>query len=323
MSFLSCDSSGSGGGGGIQHLIEYVPGVGVYTDGVLDASSPNGPWTLTWANFFGTQDTALKPKLSGVTSGGSGGGGYNASISRAGGGGGAGGLHFTDMETAVLSTDVWSITIGAAGTAVAAFAAGIQGGAITITGFRGEAVNINGMQGTLTLPGGGGGSRGLAGAGGAGGGYGAQGVGLGGTTQASPTAGSVGSQVSALTGYPVMGAILTAFGGSGGGGASTTGSNVGANGGARMPASGGNILNNLYGTVSGNAAAGNTDGVTSYGGGGYGGYSLWGLAGAGGAGQAAGSDATGYGAGGGGGGGNAGSGAGSKGYLRVQFTSSI
>ena len=67
-----------------QHVVEFVRGAGLVTDGVVDATSTTGPWT--W-----TMPRALEATIDACGAGGGGAGG--GSPTGGGGGGGGARLH--------------------------------------------------------------------------------------------------------------------------------------------------------------------------------------------------------------------------------------
>jgi len=67
-----------------EHVVEFLLGSGVKTDGVLDSTSANGPWT--WVVPMGVAQIFV----TGCGAGSGGTGGTNASLSGGGGGGGTG-----------------------------------------------------------------------------------------------------------------------------------------------------------------------------------------------------------------------------------------
>lgn len=308
-----------------QHVVEFVPGTGVVTDGVSNTASPNGPWT------FVVPPGVATISISGCGSGGSGGGGYNSSTARAGGGGGASAVSISEYPATVIPNSTLTITTASAAAGGIAGSLGSEGNSTYVSGLVARSwatvlmqVGISG--GTLSLLGGGRGNQGGASAGGGGGTTGApntrlgliSAAGGGGTSNAvgTPSNGSLGGEL--ISTLSVFGGKVLAHGGCGGGGASTTPTTNGG-GGQNWKGSGGRAMNAGYNFSGGHA--GTNDGSISYGGGGSGGPSAYGLPGDGGIGNAAGSSATGFGAGGGGGGGNAAGGDGSPGYICFTYWS--
>lgn len=296
-----------------QHVVEWIPGVGVVTDGVVDATSLNGPWTWT------PPDGVVTAVLDGTGPGGGGGGGYGSTNNRGGGGGGASGISVTGLTVGFLPDQTVTVTAGAVGTGGAVGGNGANAGHTTVEGLI---VNGSLVPGKLIFLGGryGVGSTGTAGGAG---GYGAV-SGSAGAGGAAGTAGGGGTSFSVALGP----AVVVHSNASGGGGANATGSVAGANGGVTSsyaPAMATVLCGNSALSSAGvpiGIGAGTTDATTSYGGGGMGGMSLLGLPTKGGNGNEAGdSTGIGYGAGGPGGGGNAAGGAGGKSYVRITYWS--
>jgi hypothetical protein len=311
-----------------QHVVEFIRGTGVKTDGVVDATSTNGPWT--WTVPAGVAEL----NVDGCGAGGGGGGGCSTTNSRAGGGGGGSGAWLASTRVQVVPNASLTVTIGAKGTGGGVDTDGADGGASTIAGLTNVQWtgynNGSYSAGTLCMPMGEGGKKGTTSAGGTAGRCGGifqfstQGSGFSGTanaaTPSTPASGSATANelqnLNICIAYQMAG-----LAGSGGGGASTTGSVSGANGGGsdfgRTPFG---FANNAA-----NNGVGGTNGTTSFGGGGAGAPSPYGYPGvgggnAGGTSQAAG-NASGYGAGGGGGGGSGAGGNGSDGYIRFTYWS--
>jgi hypothetical protein len=295
-----------------EHVVEFLLGSGVKTDGVLDGASPNGPWSwvvpMGVAQIFATGCGA-----------GSGGNGGTSAANSGGGGGGGSGMYFVEFPIDVVQNTSLQITIGAKGIGGTPTVAATAGGDTTIEGVVTPIMTDTGS--TLKFLGGGAGitasdSNGIRGNDG---GKIVPGT-TGGTSASTPTAGTSLSLLD-IGGY---GLIMTS--GAGGGAASSTGSTAGANGGGQSSTIT-NFRTYFWTTVSeasGNlptGGTGNTTGTVSRGGGGIGGSSLFGEGGNGGNGGANGTNATGYGAGGGGGGGTANGGDGSDGYLRITYWS--
>jgi len=296
-----------------QHVVEFVLGSGVKTDGILDGASPNGPWSwvvpMGVAQIFATGCGA-----------GSGGNGGTSAANSGGGGGGGSGMYFVEFPIDVVQNTSLQITIGAKGIGGTPTVAATAGGDTTIEGVVTPIMTDTGS--TLKFLGGGAGitasdSNGIRGNDG---GKIVPGT-TGGTSASTPTAGTSLGLLDVGGGY---GLIMT--GGAGGGGASSTGATAGANGGGQTSTIS-NFRTYFWTSVSeasGNlptGGTGNTTGSASRGGGGIGGSSLFGEGGNGGNGGANGTNATGYGAGGGGGGGAANGGDGSDGYLRITYWS--
>lgn len=294
-----------------EHVVEFLLGSGVKTDGVLDSTSPSGPWT--WVVPMGVAQIFV----TGCGAGSGGNGGTSAANSGGGGGGGSG-MYFVEFPVDVVQNTSLTVTIGAKGTGGTPTVAATAGGDTTIAGVVTPIMTDTGS--TLKFLGGGAGitasdSNGIRGNDG---GKVVLGT-AGGTSSGTPTAGTNLSLLD-IGGY---GLIMT--GGAGGGAAHSTGG-TGANGGGQTSTIT-NFRTYFWTTVSeasGNlptGGTGNTTGTVSRGGGGIGGSSLFGEGGNGGNGGANGTNATGYGAGGGGGGGTANGGDGSDGYLRITYWS--
>lgn len=312
-----------------QHVVEFIPGTGIVTDGIVDATSTTGPW-----NWTVPQDVR-EPIIAGCGAGGGGAGGQNSGTQRAGGGGGASGISTPGIPAFVRPGDTLTITTGAAGPGSATgsgFSLATAGGDTIIAGLTRISPAVGVMGGTadsLILKGGGAGNRSnTAGTGGAGGSGGASsnggavaflsaGGGAGAAAAASPTSGGNGGE---STSPGVTALSLYTQGGSGGGAASTSPTTAGANGGSWRNGIGNKIIaGGMSATADG---VGAQDGTNSYGGGGDGGASLYGRPGLGGDGNANNATAaSGYGAGGAGGGGNGDGTAGSPGYVRISYWS--
>ena len=295
-----------------EHVVEFLLGSGVKTDGVLDSTSPSGPWT--WVVPMGVAQIFV----TGCGAGSGGDGGTNTTNSGGGGGGGSG-MYFVDFPVDVVQNTSLQVTIGAKGTGGTPTVAATAGGDTTIQFVVTPIMTDTGS--TLKFLGGGAGTTSTSSNGGRGSDGGKVVLGTaGGTSAGTPTAGTNLSLLD-IGGY---GLIMT--GGAGGGAASSTGSTAGANGGGQSSTIT-NFRTYFWTTVSeasGNlptGGTGNTTGTVSRGGGGIGGSSLFGEGGNGGNGGANGTNATGYGAGGGGGGGTANGGDGSDGYLRITYWS--
>lgn len=312
-----------------QHVVEFIEGTGIITDGVLDASDTASPFS--WTVPSGVRELSI----AGCGGGGGGAGGQNTGTQRAGSGGGASGISTPGIPVFVRPGDALTITLGAGGPGSAAgsgFNLATAGGDTIIAGLTRISPAVGVMGGTaesLILKGGGPGARnntaGTAGGGGAGGAStnGASvaflnaGGGAGSAAAASPTAGGNGTE-GTTTG--VAGFSLYTQGGSGGGAASTSPTTAGANGGSWRLATGNKIIAGGMSTTA--DGVGSQDGTNSYGGGGDGGASLFGRPGLGGDGNVNNATAaSGYGSGGAGGGGNGDGTAGAPGYLRISYWS--
>lgn len=130
-----------------QHVVEFIRGTGVKTDGVTDATSTNGPWT--WTVPLGVVDLVID----GCGAGQSGSAGaYQASALSAGGGGGGGaGVICRDYRAKVGPGASLTITVGAGGTGAAtADGTYANGGNTTVAGLL---PNFLTSGGTLELRG--------------------------------------------------------------------------------------------------------------------------------------------------------------------------
>lgn len=309
-----------------QHVVEFIRGTGIVTDGVVDATSLNGPWS--WQ----VPDGVAELKLSGTGAGGGGGGGYPTTAQQAGGAGGATGAFIHDLTVSVVPNQELLITVGAkslgTGSALPA-----DGGNTTVSGlipgacpFLGINATSNSIanQNTLFLRGGSGGEQGYSTRGGTGGKPGSGRYDFGLTYEGTPVNNAATpTNPSDVSGGAIINIGLTAMLGSTGqhgGAASTTATTAGSVGGWHF--TGRNPMCWTATTPGFTRPTGNSTGTESRGGGGYGGFSYFGWGGAGGSGGANGSDATGYGAGGGGGGGGPTTGGnGGDGYVRFTYWS--
>jgi hypothetical protein len=132
-----------------QHVVEFIRGTGVKTDGVVDATSTNGPWT--WTVPAGVVDLMID----GCGAGQSGAAGaYQASALSAGGGaGGTSGMVCRDYRAKVVPGASLTVTIGAGGTGAAtADGTYANGGNTTVAGLLPNFLTFNN---TLELRGGG------------------------------------------------------------------------------------------------------------------------------------------------------------------------
>ena len=295
-----------------EHVVEFVRGTGIVTDGVTDATSVNGPWT--WVVPVGVTQVTLN----GTGAGGGGGGGGTTGVSRGGGGGGCAGLNLSGVQLPVLPNASLTITLGAGGTAGAAGGAGGASGASTVVGVNRFTLSTTAI-GTFRLPSVTGGGAGAA-TGGASGTLGNASTAAGGTSAASPGAGGTATSLSQVNVVPPFGGAMWCTSGGGGGGASTAGTTAGASGGGTPQGQGGQFWNLMFGFAS-TQSSGNTDATNSYGGGGWGGLCFYGLPGAPGNGNAAATAGSGFGYGGAGGGGNAAGVAGGDAYLQLTYWS--
>jgi len=291
-----------------QHVVEFVLGSGVKTDGILDSTSPNGPWTwvvpMGVAQIFATGCGA-----------GSGGGGGTNNANSGGGGGGGSGMSFLDFPVDVVQNTSLQVTIGAKGIGGTPTVASTAGGDTTIEGVIMPIMTDTGS--TLKFLGGAGGTTSNLSSGQAGQAGGKIHSGTAGGA-ATPTAGTtISTEFIPGTGGVNQSILIHALGGSGGGGASA---GSGGNGGSYPSAA---FISVMWTSFSEASATSPSQGIgnATRGGGGVGGNSLFGKGGNGGNGGSNGTNATGYGAGGGGGGGAANGGDGSDGYLRITYWS--
>lgn len=98
-----------------QHVVEFIRGTGVKTDGVVNATSTNGPWT--WTVPEGVVDLVVDG-CGGGQSGAA--GGFQASALSAGGGGGGGAAVICrDYRAKVIPGSSLTITAGAGGVGAA------------------------------------------------------------------------------------------------------------------------------------------------------------------------------------------------------------
>lgn len=295
-----------------QHVVEFIVGTGVVTDGVTDATSENGPWT--WTVPLGVSRLELDATAPG---GGGGGGAATAgNISAGGGGGGSSGPCVWGAQLPVVPNADLTITLGVGGTGGGVGGVGVNPGATTIAGTL-----LNHTQGVFRLNQNfafyngrgvnGNGSATVAGTGGLGGG--------------SPAVASAatGVNTTAVT-SSYLGGTFHASNGAGGGSGNASGSVNGSDGGQNSSTGtlgwGYHVANSGDVIATGKGVGNNAAGC-SRGGGGGGGNSLFGRGGVGGNGGAAGGAAGGYGAGGGGGGADGAGGAGGDGYVRFTYWS--
>lgn len=298
-----------------QHVVEFIRGTGVVTDGVTDATSTSGPWSWTVPNGV------ARITLDGTSAGGGGGGGNGAlSPGRGGGGGGSTGAALQGAEISVIQGSTLTVTLGSGGSAGATGAGGGTGGSLTVAGMVSSFFSPYALTPRFVLAGGTGGGGGTA-AGGSGGTLGNGTVANGGANASSPTGGTTAGILTAVP-YGIWGGWLVGVNGSGGGGSSTVGATSGATGGYNIRGQGGGLWNLFTGSDT-TLGTGSTDGTLSYGGGGWGGFSPFGSPLRAGNGNAAPTGtAYGYGFGGSGGGGNAAGSAGGDAYCRFTYWSS-
>lgn len=131
-----------------QHVVEFIRGTGVRTDGVADATSTNGPWT--WVVPEGVTEVYIDACGAGQSGGA---GAYQVSALSAGGGcGGGNGAALWYFRAAVTPQSSLQITLGAGGTGSATSdGAYSNGGTTSIAGLLPARGCI---AGTLTLRGG-------------------------------------------------------------------------------------------------------------------------------------------------------------------------
>lgn len=302
-----------------QHVVEFIRGTGIVTDGVTNATSVNGPWT--WVVPSGVSNI----RITGTGAGSSGGaGGYVASaLSAAGGAGGQGAVLVSNLAADVTPNSSLTITIGARGVGSASYAGDYgAGGNTTISGLLSRLPVLNGL---LALTGGGVlfwlGSAPTSST-----------SAVATTGQGNSTAGAAGALENREEGRGFWGEDLhNAYptGNSGQGGGGVAGGVAGAQGGYSTRLY--NFLSNMSNTstsIWSQKSAGTTSGGASFGGGGTGSPSFFtGAAAKGGDGDTVGNSvaASDYGAGGGGGGGSAtairAGGSGGDGYARFTYWS--
>ena len=321
-----------------QHVVEFIRGTGVITDGVTNPNygggGTNGPWNWT------VPDGVASIEL-GITSGGQGGGGGGdptGAISVGGGGGGMGGGCWYSYGVSIVPNSTLVITLGAGGTGGAIGGQGTVGGTTTVDGILGaysdaqqsapaggattgrvsarqmtEAGSNFGLASPSTFGSGGAGSGGLGG-----------GTTPGGTSSgAAGTNGLHGSNYTTWWVYPIgtQAVPIHCWPGSGGSAGNASGSVAGGGNQytSRSFISGGG--NAQEQTLNPRGGTGNTTGSLSRGGGGCGGNNLFGYGGRGGDGGVDGGPGIGYGGGGGGGGGGGAGGGGGNGYVRFTYWS--
>lgn len=288
-----------------QHIVEFILGVGVVTDRVIDASDTTGPFT--WNVPSDVAEIILDGCAGGE--GGAGGGSAALMISAGGGAGGGNGTSLVRQFVSVYPNSVLTVTVSSGGSGGDVNQGGGSSSATIIEGFLpgrctwGADLGSVFMKGSNAYQGpnpeasttdatkGGGGPEGDAGADG----------------------GSFNYQFNLMVGvYPITG-----NGGPGGGG-NTIGD--GGRGGEQMAGFDQPFNNLVDASPNPRWGLGTNSGGVSRGGGGSGLMSAFGLGGAGGTG-AIGGDAPAYGAGGGGGAGGFAGGKGGDGYVRLTYWS--
>ena len=130
-----------------QHVVEFLPGIGMVTDGATDATSLNGPWTWTVPEGF-----LGKPTIDACAGGSGGCGGGSIASGQISAGGGAGGavhafLNYNAMS--FLPGEQITVTCGAAGLGAAA-GTGTSPGVKGQSGGATSVVAPNGIGGDLT-----------------------------------------------------------------------------------------------------------------------------------------------------------------------------
>lgn len=292
-----------------QHIVEFIRGVGIVTDGVVDATDTTGPFSWT------VPEGVCLLEFSGAGPGQAGMGGavVSAGITSAGGGcGGGSGQTVKGARIAVRPLSTLTITVPAGGSATAAggYPADLTQDT-TIVGSLEGPLGSTGSGITLRRNQSYAGDQPTASNGG-------QGLGSNGQTGDAPgDQGVPDFRVSALGG----GISSTGGGWSGaaqGGAGNSDGSVEGYDGGVFLnyQADSGP----MFGQAEAPRAAGTTDGTVSRGGGGRGVFNLFGRGGAGGSGGP-GEDSPSWGGGGGGGAGGYGGGAGGDGYVQFIYWS--
>lgn len=296
-----------------QHVVEFIRGVGVVTDGVADGTSLNGPWD--WP----VPDDVAELTVDACGAGSAGGpGGYVASMLSAGGGqSGAAGAQIFNAKVSVRPKSTLTISLGAAGTfRTAGTGTGPSGGYTQISGvLSGYTWEI---PGTISMRGGAQSPVWQASEATAAASTGARG---GGTATLSlahvATSGENAWGNTLVLGSAIQWQRTNQYGRPGGAGndSATPGFN-----GASVYFSYTVMPNNYRSTTNTRYGMGTYSGGVSRGGGSEGEPTIFGLGGAGGT-DADGQAAEGYGAGGGGGAGGYGGGAGGEGYVRFTFWS--
>jgi hypothetical protein len=293
-----------------QHLVEFIRGVGVVTNGVVDPTSLNGPWT--WVVPEGVARLTLD--ACGGGQGGFSGAEFSVGVTSMGGGSaGSPGGAILGGQVAVRPLSELTVTLGAGGPPGAAVNAWLSpyGGDTTIAGSLAGNLSPTGLN-TILIYGGGHypGADPTASSGG-------QGLGSNGATgNGSEPAGGVWDAASALGGV-VLGGRDTLPGPSGGAG-NVSGAVAGFRGGRVVQW----IANttNRFGLAMQDHPQGTTDGTISRGGGGSAQPGLFGRSGLGGS-NSAGESSPSYGGGGGGGAGGFAGGSGGDGYVRFTYWS--
>lgn len=309
-----------------EHVVEFIRGVGIKTDGVVDATSLNGPWT--WAPPKGVASAFAT--IIGAGSSGQGGAAFSAGItSVGGGGGGSSGICIKDIRINFTPDTSVTVTLGAGGSVSAAGAAINAGGSTTISGLlafgtAGAGASNRGIcavGGTSTQYAGVSPSGSVNGIGqGGGGAYSGSFSAQGAPAPSAATSAGPGAFGNEGVSYLSQVLFITSMGGSSGGNGASSMTVAGGNGGNTFSAGGGNWLFQSAFGGSSVAGVGNTTGTLSRGGGGAGANTLYGIGASGGDGGVAGASVVnGYGCGGGGGGGNASGGAGGDGYVAFTY----
>lgn len=293
-----------------QHIVEFKPGIGVVTDGAVDATSLNGPWSWTVPEGF-----LGPPRIDACHGGGGGAGGGAVTVGstvQAGGGGSGASLGVFNYDLlAMYPGETWTVTCGAGGAAGAPGVNGGNPGATSMTAPNAPVGDItrsfapasqyeSATAGNSVTTG--------QSTGGSGGAWVYHGPGTGGTN---------GGGAGAASNYEANWGNIFLYSMSGGGGGS------GVSGGSNGANDSWLRIWTYNASTSGGTASNTTYNGVSLGGGGMGAPSAFGNAGAGGAPWTNGpaGAASGYGAGGGGGMGGFSGSAGMPGMLRLTYWS--
>ena len=295
-----------------QHVVEFIPGTGIVTDGITDATSVNGPWN--WMVPNGVAQLMLDAV--GAGQGGQAGGFVASMISAGGGGGGGAGIDLVNLPMSVRPNSVISVSVGVASATADVAGSGTTrataGGNTVISGFL-QGRTFQQTPGAIKLNGG----------------NTYQGV-QGGASTTTSTVGSGGVAAGANAGNTSNdqllspkfdnGAWTATFLISNGGGGAAAGTTVGGNGIGTLAT----FTNNFQFFTTGQTpevlggGAGTAVGGVSRGGGGDGAPSRFGIGGTPGS-NSNGGNGIGYGSGGGGGAGGFNGGLGKNGYARFTY----
>jgi hypothetical protein len=300
-------------GGSIkEHVVEFVPGTGIITDGVANSNSTFGPWN--WNIPFNILESIRIDAIAGGSGGGGGGNvaaQVNANSSGGGTGGGVGAVINFELLTA-LPGETLTITVGAGGSGGGPGQGAPAGGGTSVQ--TASSPGGTSQKGIYVVPVAGGGN---------------------GATQNNGTSAPGGNPPRWVNGSEYIsngqgpatgpggiayGYILPGFtyifrSSGGGAAANANGAIAGANGGAAIL-----TYESLLNYIN-QGGLGTTDGTISYGGGGAGASILGGIGGSGGNGEQPGGNGGFPGGAGGGGGGNAAGGSGADGYVRIRYRS--